>query len=347
MLKATLRGMLAHRLRLALTTAAITLGVAFLAGTLILTDTMFKAFDQLYSKVSAGTDVAVREHAAFTTDAAGASHAPLSAGVLPVVQRVAGVRAAEGTISGYALITDTHGHAILPGAGADTEGASWVRDNRLRGDVRLSAGHAPTGPDDVVIDAASADAHHIAIGSQINVLFHGPTQRFTVVGTARFGGEKSLGGSTTAYFATPTAQRVLGVPGTFDEITVSADPGVSEDTLAARIRPVLPRGAEAVTGAQLRKETSDNIHASLKFVTVLLSVFAGIALCVGSFIIWNTVTMTVAQRSREIGLVRAIGATRGQVRRSLLVEAVVQGLSASALGLGVGIGVAKGLSALM
>jgi putative ABC transport system permease protein len=347
MLKATLRGMFAHRLRLALTTAAITLGVAFLAGTLILTDTMFKAFDQLYNKVSAGTDVAVREQAAYHTDAANASHAPLPAGVLPVVQRAPGVRAAEGTVAGYALITDTHGHAILPGAGAETEGGNWVTDDRLRGDVRLRAGHAPTGTDDVVIDAASADAHHITIGSRINVLFHGPTRRFTVVGTAMFGGEKSLGGTTTAYFATPTAQRVLGMPGTFDEITVSADPGVSEGTLAARIRSVLPHGAEAVTGTELRKETSDSIHASLKFVTVLLSVFAGIALFVGSFIIWNTFTMTVAQRSREIGLLRAIGATRGQVRRSLLVEAVLLGLGASTLGLAVGIGVAKGLSALM
>ncbi|HEY7007990.1 MAG TPA: ABC transporter permease [Jatrophihabitantaceae bacterium] len=348
MLKSTLRGMLAHRLRLALTTAAITLGVAFLAGTLILTDTMSRAFDQLYSKVSAGTDVAVREHAAYgTTDGEGASHSPVSAAVLPVVRQVPGVRAADGTVSGYALITDAHGHAILPGAGADTHGGNWVTDDGLRGDVRLRDGHAPTSPHDVVIDAASADAHHIAIGSRINVLFHGPTQRFTLVGTAMFGGEKSLGGGTTAYFATPTAQRVLGVPGTFDQINASADPGISEGTLAARIQAVLPHGAEAVTGTQLRTETSDNIHASLKFVTVLFSVFAGIALFVGSFIIWNTFTMTVAQRSREIALLRAVGATRGQVRRSLLVEALLLGLGASTLGLAVGIGVAKGLSALM
>lgn len=348
MLKSTLRGMMAHRLRLALTTASITLGVAFLAGTLILTDTMSKAFDQLYGKVSAGTDVAVREHAAYgTDDDAGASHAPVPATVLSVVRHVPGVRATEGTVSGYALITDTHGHAILPGAGADTHGGNWVTDDRLRGDVRLRAGHAPSGTHDVVIDAASADAHHIALGSRINVLFHGPTQRFTVVGTAVFGGQKSLGGSTTAYFATPTAQRLLGVPGTFDELTVSATTGVSENALAARIQAVLPHGAEAVTGTQLRKETSASIHASLNFVTVLLSVFAGIALFVGSFIIWNTFTMTVAQRSREIALLRAVGATRGQVRRSLLAEAMLLGLGASALGLAVGIGVAKGLSALM
>jgi putative ABC transport system permease protein len=348
MLKATLRGMLAHRLRLCLTTAAITLGVAFLAGTLILGDTMYKAFDQLYGKVSSGTDVAVREHAAYgTSDGAGATHAPVSGGVLPTVRQVPGVRAAEGTITGYALITDTHGKAILPGAGADTYGSNWVTDDRLRGDVRLRTGRAPTGPADVVIDAASADARHIAIGSQINVLSHGPTRRFTVVGTATFGGGKSLGGSTTAYFGTATAQRLLGMPGAFDTIAVSATPGVTEQGLAARIRTVLPHGAEAVTGATLRKETSDSIHTSLNFVTVLLSVFAGIALFVGSFIIWNTFTMTVAQRSREIALVRAVGATRGQVRRCLLTEATLLGLGASALGLGVGIGVAKGLAALM
>jgi putative ABC transport system permease protein len=167
------------------------------------------------------------------------------------------------------------------------------------------------------------------------------------VGTVGYGSSKNLGGTSAAYFDTATAQGVLGSPGTYDSIGVSAASGVTAGQLAKRIDAVLPTGSEAVTGAKVAQETSDAVSADLKFVTVLFSVFAGIALFVGSFIIWNTFTMIVTQRSREIALLRAIGATRRQVKRSLQVEAALLGLGASAVGIVLGAGVAQGLHLLM
>jgi putative ABC transport system permease protein len=348
MFTATLRAMFAHKLRLALTTASIALGVAFLAGTLVLTDTMNLAFTQLFGKVSAGTDAVVRTKAPYTqSEGTTTSRGPIDASILADVRHVDGVRTAEGEVSGYALLTDTDGKAILTKGGAPTTGYSMAADESLRGDVELLSGSAPDAPTEVAIDATSAEENEIALGSTIKVLFQGPTREFTVVGTVGFGGEKNLGGTTSAYFETATAQRVLGSPGVFDAINVAADDGVSQTQLANRISEVLPNGTEAVTGATVAKENSDAVQADLKFVGILFGIFAGIALFVGSFIIWNTFTMIVTQRSREIALLRAIGATRRQVLRSLLLEAVFLGLGASAIGLGLGVVVAEGLKVLM
>ena len=344
----TVRGMLAHKLRLILTTASIALGVAFLAGTLILTDTMKVAFDQLFGKVSSGTDAVVRTHASYDQFAGvGLDRAPIKADVLDLVRKVDGVRAAEGSVTGYALLTDTHGRAVLTKSGGQTAGYSLTADKKLRGEVNIRTGHAPTGPGQVAIDATSAAKHHIPLGSQIKVLFRGPTKTFTVVGTVGYGKSNDLGGTTSAYFDTTTAQQVLGTPGEYDSIGVSAKPGVTPAQLAKRIDAVLPKGSEAVTGAKVAKESSDAIAKDLRFVGVLFSIFAGVALFVGSFIIWNTFTMIVTQRSREIALLRAVGATRRQVLRNLLTEALLLGVLSSAVGVGLGVGVARGLTKLM
>ena len=348
MLSTTIRQMLAHKLRLVLTTASIALGVAFLAGTLVLTDTMGLAFEQLFGKVSAGTDAVVRAEAPYNaTDGVGTSRGPIPAKALDSVKNVDGVRAAEGTVTGYALLTDTKGKAVLTNGGAPTQGYSMSADEKLRGDVELMSGTAPTNGREVAIDATSAEEHHIALGSQIKVLFQGPTQEFTVVGTVGFGGEKNLGGTTSAYFDTATAQKVLGTPGQFDAINVSASDGVSQATLAKRLSADLPEGIEAVTGKTVAKESSDAVKKDLKIVGIMFMIFAGIALFVGSFIIWNTFTMIVTQRSREIALLRAIGSTRRQIMRSLLLEALLLGTAASAVGIALGLGVAKGLKVLM
>jgi putative ABC transport system permease protein len=348
MFTATLRGMLAHKLRLVLTVASIALGVAFLAGTLVLTDTMQLAFDQLFGKVSSGTDAVVRAEAAYTqSEGTGTSRAPIPASVLQQVRTVDGVRAAEGSVTGYALLTDNAGKAVLTSGGAPTVGYSMPADTTLRGDVKILRGTAPSGPHEVAIDATSAEEHHIAVGSTIKVLFRGPTQQFTVVGTVGFGGEKNLGGSTSAYFDSATAQKVLGSAGVLDAIDVSAEPGVDQAELVTRLQAAVPDGVEAATGAAVAKETSDAIKNDLKIVRYIFMTFAGIALFVGSFIIWNTFTMTVTQRAREIALLRAIGATRRQVSRSLLTEALLLGAGASAAGIGLGVLVAKALKLLM
>src|SRR6478735_8115235 len=348
MFSTTIRQMLAHKLRLILTTASIALGVAFLAGTLVLTDTMGLAFEQLFGKVSSGTDAVVRAEAPYTaTDGVGTSRGPIPASALSAVKHADGVRAAEGTVTGYALLTDTKGNAVLTNGGAPTQGYSMPADEKLRGDVQLMTGTAPDSSSEVAIDATSAEEHHIKLGSHIKVLFEGPTREFTVVGTVGFGGEKNLGGTTSAYFDTATAQQVLGTPGQFDTISVSADKGVSQAELAKNLRADLPDGLEAVTGKTVAKESSDAIKKDLKIVGIMFSIFAGVALFVGSFIIWNTFTMIVTQRSREIALLRAIGSTRRQIMRSLLLEALLLGTAASAVGIGVGLAVAKGPNILM
>ncbi len=349
MLTATVRSMLAHKLRMLLTTASIALGVALLAGTLILTNTMGTAFDMLFGKISSGTDAVVRTEAPYTaTEGVGTDRGPIRASVLDQVRKVDGVRAAEGSVSGYALLTDTDGRAITTNGGAPTNGYSMPADDDLRGQVELLSGHAPDGPHQVAIDATSAEGHDIALGSTIKVLFQGPTKEFTVVGTVGYGdGIKDLGGTTSAYFDTATAQKVLGSPGEFDSIDVSAEPGVTQAELADRLSEVVPPGTEAVTGAAVAAENADATKENFKIVGILFGIFAAIALFVGSFIIWNTFTMTVTQRSREIALLRAIGARRRQVLGSLLLEALVLGLAASAAGIGLGVLVAKGLKSLM
>lgn len=348
MLTTTLRGMVAHKLRLALTTASIALGIAFLAGTLVLTDTMGTAFDQLFAKVNAGTDAVVRTEASYTaSDGVGTSRPPIDAAVLEKVAQVDGVRVAEGSVSGYALLTDNDGKAILTEGGVPTMGYSMAADEELRGDVEVLSGAAPAGPHEVAIDATSAADHDVEIGSTINVLFQGPTQEFTVVGIVGFGGEQDLGGTTSAYFDVATAQRVLGTPGFFDTIDVGADQGVSQSELTDAVAAVVPEGVEAVAGDAVSQENSDAVKDDLAMVGILFKIFAGIALFVGAFIIWNTFTMIVTQRSREIALMRAIGATRRQVMRSLLLEATLIGAGASALGLALGVGVGKGLKSLM
>jgi putative ABC transport system permease protein len=220
-------------------------------------------------------------------------------------------------------------------------------DETLRGDVELLSGVAPANGHEVAIDATSAEEHQIALGSTIKVLFQGPTEEFTVVGTVGFGGEKDLGGTTSAYFDSRTAQEHLGTPGFFDTIDVSGQEGVSQSELAERLAAVVPPGAEAVTGAEVAQENSEAIAQNLRLVAFLFMVFAGVALFVGAFIIWNTFTMIVTQRSREIALLRAIGATRRQVLRSLVLEAVMLGAAASAVGIGLGVVVAQGLRVLM
>ena len=298
--------------------------------------------------MSSGEDAVVRHETAYTAaSGASVSRAPISASVLSSVRRVPGVAVAEGVDSGYALITDTHGKAVIPSGGAPTMGYTMTSDVTLRGHVRLLSGRAPTGANDVAIDASSAAHHHIPLGSTVRILFRGPSQTFTVVGTVGFGHEKSFGGTSSAYFSSTTAQRVLGTPGSYDEIQVRSAGAISDATLATRLNAVLPHGVQAVTGATAAKEASNTIKHVFSFVGVLFTVFAAVALFVGSFIIWNTFTMIVTQRSREIALTRAVGATRRQVLTNLLAEAAVLGIAASAVGIALGIGVAKGLNALV
>ncbi len=339
--------MLAHKLRLFLTATSIALGVAFVAGTLMLNDSMQRAFDDVFGSINSGTDVAVRaEEGPVQSEDSEEDRAPVPEKLIESVEAVEGVATAEGNVTGYALLTGSDGKPIQP-TGAPTLGSNLPSDPDLRGDVTLRTGRAPERPGEIAIDVSSAEKGDLAVGDRTTVLFRGSPETFTIVGTVGFAGEDDLGGSTSAYFDLATAQRVLGKRGVYDTIVVKADKGVSDSALAERVDATLPSGVEALTGQAVADEQSESVKEGLGFLRVALLGFAGIALFVGSFIIWNTFSMQVAQRTRELALLRAIGATRRQVMRTILAEALVLGLVASALGIVLGLAMARGLSALM
>jgi putative ABC transport system permease protein len=332
-------------MRSLLTGISIALGVAFLAGTLMLTDSMNRAFDNLFATVNSGTDAVVRAEATEDDEGTQTGRDVLPAKLLDDVRAVDGVSVAEGQLEGYALLTDSDGEPIQPTA--PTIGGNLVEDPALRGETTLRSGRAPQGPGEVAIDASSAKTGDYSLGSRIEILFQGPPETFTVVGIVGYGEEDDLGGATAAYFETETAQRVLGKDGSYDSIVVKAAEGVSDSELADTLATQVPEGVEALTGQTVADEASSDVKDSLSFLTVALTAFAGIALFVGSFIIWNAFSMQVAQRTRELALFRAIGATRGQVMRTILAEALLLALVASLVGVALGVGLARGLSALM
>jgi putative ABC transport system permease protein len=345
MVRAVLKGLLAHKLRLFLTAMAVVLGVSFVAGTFVLTDTINKTFDTLFGEISAGTDVAVRAASGFgegtTSDT---SRDTVPAALLDVVRRVPGVAAADGTVSGYAQYIDQAGKAVTT-TGAPTLGFNWT--NPDLSPLTLRSGREPQRSGEVVVDAVTAKDHKFAVGDKVKVLFRGPTEEFTIVGITGFGKADNLAGATLAIFDVTTAQRVFGKVGRFDSIDAKAAEGVSALSLRDRVSGVVPAGVEVVTSQQVADESAKSVQQALGFFSTALLVFAGISLFVGGFIILNTFSILVAQRTRELALLRALGASRRQVRWSVVAEAFLVGLFASLVGLGLGILVALGLKALL
>jgi putative ABC transport system permease protein len=345
-LHVTWKGLLAHKIRLATTAIAVLIGVAFMAGTLVLTATIGSTFDGLYADINAGTDVVVRG-AQSVNAGFGDVRGPVPESVLATVQAVDGVRIAEGNVNGYAQYVGKDGKAVgNPNRGAPTLGFAWSDDESLN-PLRLASGTAPQNPDDVVVDKATADKEGFAVGDRVTILTQAGSEQFTVSGIARFGNVDSPLGATLAVFTTPTAQRVLGLPGQFSAIAAAADPGISQQELASRVQEVLPDGLEAVTGKDLTEEQQSQTRQIVGSFSTFLLVFAAVALFVGCFLIYNTFSIIVAQRGREMALLRAIGAARRQVLTSVLVEALVTGFVASAIGVVVGMGVAVGLRSLL
>lgn len=346
MLRATLKSLLARKRRLFTTSLAVLLGVAFMSGTFVLTDTLNKTFDDLFADVNEGVDAYVRGVAAFDSDF-GAQRPRVDASLVATVEDIDGVAAASGGIQGYTQLIGPDGEAVGdPGAGAPTFGGNWVDVDALE-PFEIVDGVAPGADDEVVIDKASADTTGYVPGDEAQVLTPVGVRDVTVSGVARFGETDSPAGASYVLFTTAAAQELLAEPGQFDSIAVVADEGVGEEEITARIAEVLPAGAEVLTGAEITAEDQSNIKAGLSFFSTFLLVFAAVALFVGSFIIYNTFSIVVAQRSREMALLRAIGASRRQVLASVLLEAVIVGVIASVVGLFAGIGVAAGLKALL
>jgi putative ABC transport system permease protein len=348
MFRVIFRGLLARKFRLFATGLAVTLGVAFMAGTLILTNTISRTFNDLSAGVYKGTDAEVRATAMFTgPQFSGAQRPFINASLVGTLSKVPGVATAEGSIFGYTRLIGMNGQALgNPAAGAPTLGGNWNQVAQLN-PWTLAAGHPPRAANQVVIDAKSARDGHLRIGDTTTVLAKGPPQRVQIVGIIKFGTADSPGGASVVLFTTPVAQRLVAAPGKVTSILFTAKPGVSQQQLTSNLRRVLPHGLEALTGAAVTKEMQDAFQKAISFIGTFLLVFAVIALLVGAFMIFNTFSVTVAQRTRENGLLRALGASKRQVLVSVLTEAVAIGIIAAVIGLAAGVGVAAGLKALM
>jgi len=350
--RVTIKGLLAHKLRFGLTALAVMLGVAFMSGTLVLTDTISRTFDNLFADVNRGTDAYVRSAQSLSSGFGGPvrrQRARVPATLVPQIEAVPGAAAAEGNLQFYAQLVDKKGKTVgNPQRGAPTFGFTWGTVKALNPYRLEPGGHAPVGSDQVVIDAGSAKSAGFKVGDQVTILTQGPPAKYQIVGIAKFGDADSAAGASAALFDTPTAQAITGATNQFDSISVVAQPGVSQGTLKNRIAAQLDNKAyQVLTGAQITKENQSDIKNALQFFNVALLVFALIALFVGTFIIFNTFSIVVAQRLRELALLRALGASGRQVLGSVLTEAVLVGLLASVVGLGAGIALSSVLKALL
>ncbi|HTH05300.1 MAG TPA: FtsX-like permease family protein, partial [Ilumatobacteraceae bacterium] len=308
-------------------------------------DTLGRTFDGLLANANQGTDAYVRSSNE-VADGVIVARPRIPASLAQTVAQVPGVAGAAAYVEGYAQIVGKDGKVLgNPGQGAPTIGASWTTIPELN-PYHVVEGAAPSAPNDVVIDKHTADTGKFHVRDQVTILTKSAPEVFTITGIAKFDAADSMGGTQANLFTSGTAQRLLSAPGQVDAIRVLAADGTPQAELVSRISPTLPKDVEVLTGAQITKEQQTDTKKQMDFVTTFLMVFADIAILVGAFIIANTFSIIVAQRSREMALLRAIGASRKQVRRSVLAEATVVGLVASVLGLFAGLGVAAGIKGL-
>ena len=350
MTRVALRGLLGRKLRAALTAFAIVLGVAMVSGTFVLTDTIDAAFNQIFEDSYAATDAVVTgPDTGISFQGDSTETPPVPASVLEQVRNVDGVDAAAGTVidESSAKILDRKGKAIS-GEGAPTFGFGLDTSPQAArfNPLNLLEGRWARGPDEVVIDVNTADDQHYAVGDTVKIASLGPVESFKLVGLARYGDVDSLGSATFAVFEIPTAQRLFDRKGSFDAIQAAAATGVSPDTLVQRIDKAVTEDVTVRTGDEQATEDSGEVNSFVKIIRYFLLSFAAIALFVGAFVIFNTMSITVAQRTRELATLRTLGASRRQVRISVILEALVIGVVASLTGLGLGVLLAKGLNAL-
>jgi putative ABC transport system permease protein len=348
-IKVALRGLAGRKLRAFLTGIAIVLGVAMISGTYILTDTVESAFTNLFTESYAGTDAVVTGRGLdISVEGESTPDPPVEASLLDVVRWVDGVALATGSVAdedSTKLLT-SEGEAVNSegwptlGFGIDTAPA-LAQFNPLN----LYEGRWPAAADEVVIDAGTVDGQGWEIGETVEISTLQPKRAFTLVGVAKYGEVDSLGGISFTVFTIPTAQELLGRGGNTTP-SRSQREGVTEDELVAAIEPVLPKDVKVVSATAEAQEQTDEVGEFTKFFRYFLLAFAGVALFVGAFVIFNTFSITVAQRTREFATLRTIGASRRQVLGSVILESLVIGLVASLVGLGLGVLLAEGIQAL-
>lgn len=326
MWRATWKGLLGHKLRLALTALAIFLGTSFVAGSYVFTDTLGGLFDNLFSSAFAGTDVIVQ--APVDDDLSFVQARRFDPGVVDDVLSVEGVSDAEATVGGFANLATPDGE-LLGGQGPPTIGSAWID---VGNPFQIREGRPPSSDGELVIDKASAARFRLEVGDDVQVISLGRAEPFTVVGLIGLGSSDGFGGATAIGVAYDTADRIFGASGEIDAINVVADDGVDPSVLAERIQSVLPEGVEALDARLAAEEQLAGFKEALGFINTFLLVFGLVALFAGTFLIQNTFQIIVTQRTRELALLRAIGATRGQILGMVLTEATIVALVASGLG---------------
>ncbi|MFD4955453.1 ABC transporter permease [Streptomyces sp. NPDC058451] len=345
-LKTSLRNFFAHKGRMALSAVAVLLSVAFVCGTLVFTDTMNTTFDKLFQATSSDVTVSTKASSDTGETTSRTGKPPvLPASVLGEVRRAQGVRAAEGTVfSTSVTVVDADKDKLSPSSGAPTIVGNW--NNNDSRTMKITSGTAPKGPDQVMVDADTAGKHHLKLGDEIGLITAVGTHRAHVSGIAAF--TVTNPGAAIFYLDTPTAQRTLvGRTGVYTNVNVTAAKGVTDEQLKKNVSAALGAGCKVQTAKEVADANQKDIESFLNVMKYGMLGFAGIAFLVGIFLIINTFSMLVAQRTREIGLMRAIGSSRRQVNRSVLVEALLLGVIGSVLGVGAGVGIAVALMKIM
>ena len=348
MTRVALRGLLGRKLRAALTAFAIVIGVAMVSGTFVLTDTIKAAFSTVFTTVYQNTDAVVTGKSAISSNNNG--NAPttpsLPASLLNKVRALPQVAEASGSISDSAQLVGRDGKVISSG-GAPGLAFSYSPAGEHFNPLTLTSGRFPSGPDEIDIDSSTASKHDYKLGQQIGVVARGPVEKFRIVGTVEIGGVSSLGGATMSIFTLPKAQQLFDKAGRYDQISVAARHGYTPQDVVNAIKPLLGPSSQVRTGQGQAHQATKDTSGFLNIFQDFLLAFGGIALFVGSFVIANTLSITIAQRTRELATLRTLGATRRQVLRSVLIEAFVIGVLASVVGLFLGLLLAKGLNSLL
>ena len=346
MLRTLFASLRSHGVRLAMTALAVALGTGLMAGSFVFTATLTHSLDSLFAQGTAGTDVEVRHvsPAGAVQGAGSAAARPVPASVLAAVRALPDVSAADGTVSGRAVLLGRNGRPLpAPFVAA----LSWPSHAPFQAVFTGRQGRPPAGPGQVMIDRGSARTGHFAVGDHIQVAVGGHALPFTISGITGYGGAASIAGGSMAIFSVPAAQRLFGRPGQYDTIVVKAVPGVSPARLRAEVARILPAGVQAVTAASASAAEARQLNGQLGILTTFFAAFAGVAMFVGAFVIWNTFSIMIGQRSRQLALLRALGAGRGQVFRSVLAEAAIVGAAGVTAGAVLGLAASKGLAALL
>jgi putative ABC transport system permease protein len=335
-----LKSLWARKVRALLTAFAVFLGVAFVAGSFVLTDTIFAAFDEIFNESLKGTSVVVS--AENPVEQESGEIPTISASLLPRVVRTPGVREAAGAIFTPGAFFNAKNEKI------GNKFAPKFISSTLRGQLESLTyveGHRPRGPTEASLDKAAADAAGLEIGEKIKLIGQGKLESFRLVGLTQLG-SASFGGASIAQVTLPVAQRLTHKRGRFDQISVAADDGVSAEALKRRIARKMPAGVRVETAQENADRSSEQIREGLGFLRIFLLVFGFIAVFVGSFLIFNTFSITVAQRVSEFGMLRTLGASRRQILTTVMVEAIAIGLVGAVVGIGGGFLIAKAINAL-